>query len=182
MGPHKRKGRGHHAPALRRDASICYLFWPGARSDGSPTALVGQAEAPRGLPSSLPSWPKYEKPGEVPSGLAQWAAEAGPATISEDIAANAAPKMIFFLCICSSHPFLCWPEHVGRPPTAHPVRVFRTFVVLWCATPSTREGTGRAPDGPEPVLLRTVFPLYSPECVEGRFPKFALRGFSKVRK
>ncbi len=48
-----------------------------------------------GSPSSLPSWPKYEKPGEVPSGLTQWAAEAGPATISEDITANTAPKLDF---------------------------------------------------------------------------------------
>ncbi len=74
----------------------------GARSDGPPTALVGQAEAPRGLPSSLPSWPKYEKPGEVPSGFAQRAAEAGLATISEDTTADAAPKTIFFSFVCGS--------------------------------------------------------------------------------
>jgi hypothetical protein len=46
--------------------------------------------------------PKYENPGESPS--KQWAAEAGPATISEDITANAAPKTIFFFFMCVVHP------------------------------------------------------------------------------
>jgi hypothetical protein len=43
----------------------------------------------------------------VPSGFTQWPAEAGPATISEDITANAAPKTIFFfLFMCGSPPSL----------------------------------------------------------------------------
>lgn len=50
--------------------------WPGARSCGVPAGLVGHADAPRGLPSSRPSCPKYEKPVE-PS-FAQWAALATP--------------------------------------------------------------------------------------------------------
>ncbi len=72
------------------------MFWPGARSDGLP--VLARHSLAVGS-ESLPSWPKYEKPGEVPSVFTQCAAEAGAPTIKEDIAAKAIPKIIlFFMC------------------------------------------------------------------------------------
>jgi hypothetical protein len=79
-------------------------LWPGPQLDapGVPSA------APCAPLSFTKSVPKYEKPGESPS--KQWTADAGPATISEDITANTQANTIFFFFICSIHPL----SSVGR--------------------------------------------------------------------
>ena len=98
-------------PALRQDTlltTIVAYYWPGARSEGLPSAR--QLEAPGvGAPcaplSFTKSVPKYEKPGVVPPSSTQWTAEAGPTTMREDIAANAMPTAILFFN-CRSPPFI----------------------------------------------------------------------------
>ena len=104
-----------------------YRFWPGARSDGLPVAwrqLGATGVSARCARFAFTkSVPKYEKPGDVPSGLTQWAAEAGPATISEDITANTQAKTIFFFFMCRFTPFpLLTPWYVCKTPTVHSQR------------------------------------------------------------